>query len=368
MAMKTTFVIKQNIKNKVRKFIRCTIHTLAYYGGMFSILRWIKARKGQQLTIVTFHRIGGEDNSNSVYSLPTSFMSKSNFEHIIKFFRKKYSVISIADYLDHYRLHKKLPSNALIITFDDGYKDIFENGLSIFEKYDLPVTIFLTSSYIDNNKRFWWDYLYSLCKHCDSQTSMDNLPEDIYTEYLQDTLSSIFAIDRKHRDNLIISMITVLQDYDSAKIKLVTKDLSSRLHGDLSYFEKNNKMLSWRDIDELQAIGITFGSHSHSHLFFNNSLAESKITEQIQKSKRMLEDKLKCEINTFAYPGGKLTEKVKTFVRKAGYVIALTQNPGINSCEEDPFALKRINLWNGSVNGLGGRFSKSLLAMRLIKK
>jgi len=54
-------------------------------------------------------------------------------------------------------------------------------------------------------------------------------------------------------------------------------------------------------------------------------------------------------------------------VEDAGYKVALTQNSGINANDENLFALKRINLWDGSVNGFGNRFSKSCLAMRLVK-
>ena len=147
----------------------------------------------------------------------------------------------------------------------------------------------------------------------------------------------------------------------------MVNDLSNRLDYDLEILKSENKMLSWDNIRELRMSGITFGSHTRSHLFLNGSIAKDTILDEMVGSKLDIEDKLNSEVIAFAYPGGKISSQVKELVKESGYKVACTQNPGINSTDEDIFALKRINIWDGTVEGFGGKFSKSLLAMQLVK-
>ncbi len=342
-------------------------NTVCYYCGVFFIARFIANRRGYRTTILTFHRIGESRNGVIKHSLPTSFVSKKNFDRIIKFLTKYYNVISLADYFELRNSKREIPKNTLIITFDDGYKDNYESAFPILDKYKVPATIFLTSSFINNDNLFWWDHFYALCKNCRVNSSLHNLPNEIYSDYMKKKLYANFAMDKNERDQLIWSLIAELHNYDNNELHLLVNDLAKRFVYDLDVLKKENKMLSWEDVRELETAGITFGSHTRSHLFLNGFQSENIVYDELQGSKRDIEKNLKSEIKTFAYPGGKISERLKEIVKKSGYKLALTQKPGINSNEEDLLALKRFNIWEGTVTGFWGRFSKSLLAMKLIK-
>ena len=355
------------LKQKFRKFIRCVLYAAIFFSGIFFLVRFISNYRGKRVTILTFHRIGSNNNGKITHSLPTSFLSKRNFERTIKFLLKHYTVISLSDYLNKINTKEQLPKNSVIITFDDGYHDIYENGFQIFKKYKIPVIIFLTSSFMDSRKVFWWDLLYALFKNGVIDSSVNHFSNEIYTKDIENKLLSIFSIDRKKRDQLIISMITELQNYEYSSLKLLVQNLKKRIEIDSTTLVKENRMLSWNNIRELQSAGITFGSHTKSHVFFNDHLSKDIIGNEILNSKIDLENRLKNEIVAFAYPGGKISAQTKKLVKENGYKIACTQNSGINTIREDIFALKRINIWDGTVEGVNGRFSKSLLAITLIK-
>jgi len=355
------------MKIKIRKYLRVVLYTICFYCGIFFMVRFIANMRGNRTTILTFHRVGENTNGEITHSLPTSFVSKRNFERIITFLTKYYNVISLSDYLNLGDRKNKITKNSVLITFDDGYKDIYENGFSILKKYKVPATVFLTSSFIGSNNLFWWDHLYALCKNCTVNSSLQKLPNEVYSKHIQKKLYTIFAIDKKERNQLIWSLITELQDYNHSELQLLMDDLTKRFDYDLDVLKKENKMLSWENIRELKTVGITFGSHTRSHLFLNGSLSKDVVHDEVHGSKLDIEDNLNSEVFAFAYPGGKISQRLKEIVKKNGYKVACTQRPGINSKEEDIFALKRINIWDGTVAGFKGRFSKSLLAIKLIK-
>ncbi len=331
--------LNQIVKLKLRKLIRCVLYAICFHCGFFFLVRFISNYRGKRVTILTFHRIGNSNNVKITHSLPTSFISKNNFEAIIKFLLKYYTVISLSEYLNQFTKHQQPPKNSVIITFDDGYKDIHDNGFPILKKYKIPVTIFLTSSYMNSKKVFWWDKLFALCKNGVPDSSFKQFPNEIYPPEIQNRLLSVFALNKERRDPFLITLITELQNYDYSLIKLIVQDLQKRLGVDLKTVPNKNKMLAWNNIRELQSIGVTFGSHTRTHLFLNHHLPKDIIVDETLNSKIELEQKLNHEITAFAYPGGKVSPKIKEIVKTYGYKVACTQVPGINSIKEDIYAL-----------------------------
>ncbi|MBS4059497.1 MAG: polysaccharide deacetylase family protein [Bacteroidetes bacterium] len=59
------------------------------------------------------------------------------------------------------------PKQAYVsISFDDGWSSIYENAFPILNKYDLPATVFVVTSYIGSEKNFMdWNELLILSRH-----------------------------------------------------------------------------------------------------------------------------------------------------------------------------------------------------------
>lgn len=88
--------------------------------------------------------------------------------------------------------------------------------------------------------------------------------------------------------------------------------------------------LDAEDIRELDAMGMTLGSHSHLHVrltTFDPATAET----QIRESKERLENVLGKPVGDFAFPGGACTRLLSTMVRSAGFSRQYTLAWGINT-------------------------------------
>ena len=65
------------------------------------------------------------------------------------------------------------PRRAVVVTFDDGYRDNLEAALPLLAAADVPATVFCTVGYIGREQPFWWDHLAAIV------LGPDRLPETL---------------------------------------------------------------------------------------------------------------------------------------------------------------------------------------------
>ena len=80
--------------------------------------------------------------------------------------------------------------------------------------------------------------------------------------------------------------------------------------------------LTWNEVQQLaKSDMVSIGGHTITHPILPN--CPSMIANrEIVESKRMIEDRLGCEIKHFSYPNGDFTEREMGMVKQAGYVTA----------------------------------------------
>ncbi|MHB8710581.1 MAG: polysaccharide deacetylase family protein [Minisyncoccota bacterium] len=77
--------------------------------------------------------------------------------------------------------------------------------------------------------------------------------------------------------------------------------------------------LTWDNLHALEAAGMTIGDHTRSHPYLTSIESTSALRDEIEGSKRVLEQKLGVPINEFAYPFGQYNSAIVSLVQKAGY-------------------------------------------------
>ncbi len=105
--------------------------------------------------------------------------------------------------------------------------------------------------------------------------------------------------------------------------------------------EATRLMLSWRQIAEIQAAGIECGGHTHTHPQLD-VLPLTKARSEIVTCKRMLEDALGQQVQSFAYPYGYYTKTTQRLVQAAGYTSACAVKHSMNVETTNLFALTRL--------------------------
>lgn len=105
---------------------------------------------GRTGVVVVFHRV---HEDRDVYGLSIDLRT---FKEYCEFFQRHFKVIPLGEFVA--KLERGEPLNRhLAITFDDGYRDNFDNAVPVLEKLALPATFFVVTQWIGSNVVPWWD-------------------------------------------------------------------------------------------------------------------------------------------------------------------------------------------------------------------
>jgi len=103
-------------------------------------------------------------------------------------------------------------------------------------------------------------------------------------------------------------------------------------------------IMDWGQLKDLVDAGMEVGSHTITHPYLTR-LPFAQAKEEIEGSKKLLEDKLGVEIRAFCYPYGDYNEQIRDMVAEAGYSVAYTTVSG--SVEESPnfYEIRRVTVF-----------------------
>jgi peptidoglycan/xylan/chitin deacetylase (PgdA/CDA1 family) len=110
--------------------------------------------------------------------------------------------------------------------------------------------------------------------------------------------------------------------------------------------EGERPMLDWPGLRDLHGAGVEIGAHSVRHLELD-TLSHSRARQEIEDSKRTLEDGLGESVATFAYPHGYASRATRRIVQEAGYLAACRVRHALSDVTEDLFTLSRIVVTSG---------------------
>lgn len=275
------------------------------------------------VVILLYHRVGPREDI-----WPSLSIKPQDFERQIRYLCKAYQVLPL-DKLVRYVQRKTLPQKAVVITFDDGYKDNYTYAYPILKKYNVPATIFLTTGHIGHGEPFWWDKVAYLIQN----TTLETLELDELGVYplhsIGDKLEAISRVKEglkiysEEKKNLLIEKLVIVSGVD------IPVNLGKKL------------ILSWDEVREMKDGGIAFGAHSVTHAILTKLLPEEAKYEIVQ-SKKDIEDKLGQVITAFSYPNGDFNTELIKFVQESGFTCAVTCIPRMVSPRTSLHELGRI--------------------------
>jgi peptidoglycan/xylan/chitin deacetylase (PgdA/CDA1 family) len=240
----------------------------------------------QGVPLLAYHKIGEPAPASLdpfLYTRPRQFL-----DQLTALRRLGYSPASPAGPLPA----KDNPERQVVITFDDGYRSVFENARATLHDQGFSAIQFLVAGYLGRTNE--WD------------VAKGEVPEALM---------------------------------DIAQVR------------------------DWL------AAGHHIGSHSLTHPNLRH-LSPSRAREEIQASKKALEDCFGVAIQHFSYPYGSWNESVRDLVKEAGYHTACTMAFGVNLAGTPRFELRRIQPLSDRelLAKIGHRLSRKLTKMPIRRR
>lgn len=139
----------------------------------------------------------------------------------------------------------------------------------------------------------------------------------------------------------------VLERYGfQATVFLVADRIGGTNVWDQEEFGETLPLLDWREVRELQAAGVEFGSHTATHPWLP-SLSWAAAARELRRSRKVLEDGLGAPVTSVAYPWGAFGKAVQFLAGASGYEVAVSTAPGICEARHSLLALPRIEIEGG---------------------
>lgn len=282
----------------------------------------------RRLCILTYHR---------VLEQPTALLDSepdlAAFRWQMALLADCFNVLPLADALALLE-SGRLPPRAVCITFDDGYRSVYDLALPVLKEFGLPATVFVTSGHVGSGN-MWNDRIMA---------ALQNLPPRELD--LSDAGLGRFSLrtlaDRKDSLRLLTEASKYLPP--AARSALVRRlEAMAGSHG------AEDLMLSSDMVVALDRNGVEIGAHTITHPILT-SLDDDAARHEIGAGKRQLEALTGRPVRLFAYPNGKAGKDFDArhvaMVREAGFDAAFTTAAGAADQVRDRYQLPRSRPWD----------------------
>jgi len=293
-----------------------------------------------------YHRVLPPKERQESASHPAIIVERETFDLQMSLVRRRFNVLTLDQFMG--RMEGRIPfdNSSCLITFDDGWQDNYSHALPILKKYKLPAVVFLPVNYISQKRLFWQESLVHAL-HLAVMTARQDpgktsrLREIIEPLYLGDVLN---IQEEDPRGCIIAAISQQRKRFTPSSVERAVCMLKNELSVEQGEASSVDGFLSWEEIDIMSREGIQFGGHgAEHHLLSHLTVDEARV--EVEQSKAVIARHLKEEPCSFSYPRGYWTPQVVELVKQAGYRLAFLAKGGSVRCEDDLYALQRINIY-----------------------
>lgn len=302
---------------------------------------------GGKNIILAYHSLSETDpgkRSDCGYVSPRQRIPLNLFEKQLHWLSQFADFVSLSDIVtsassDRWRV---------AVTFDDGYRDNIEFGLPLFRRYEVPVTWFLSTRFIEERDYLpWWDLVDYMMQHVHGRVEV-TIDSTVHRYNLDEQSDS----DR-FRKNMREAFMTAEQSSYDAIYESLRKECARFKALPPNAFADRELV-----IRAASSPWISIGAHTVSHLNLA-SVSPKTVWHEVSTGQTQLQGWTGEPVDWFAYPyGGEVdyNKEVQSIVSESGFVGAVTTNRGYVSEGNDMLALPRFMVpsWAGMVGFKAG--------------
>ncbi|MGH8161993.1 MAG: polysaccharide deacetylase family protein [Gammaproteobacteria bacterium] len=311
--------------------------------------------------VVGYHRVVEDFAAQAHGYKPSMLTSTAMLEKQLDWIGRRFAFADPDDMNDW--LAGRCPEGrpVAIITFDDGYRDVYENALPLLKRKGIPAVVFVVTDLVGTDRLLLHDELFLLLSRAfsnwrDPGKRVRELLEEAEAGKWWPALSAEEnATPLRWKQALLArlpqaALLRIIQTLRREAI--IPDDIAAGLQA-----------MDWDMLGKLRDAGICVGSHTRSHVLLTNEEPRTA-REQILDSRDVLEETLGSKVCHFAYPDGRFDESVVTAVAEAGYRFAYT------TCRhrDDRFpalTIPRRLLWENACMDSAGRFSSAVMSCQV---
>ena len=290
------------------------------------------------ITILTYHRVAPASAAGD-FEDGTVDVTPEAFDGHLAFAKRWFDIIGMDDLLAFVR-GGSLPQNPILFTFDDGYLDNRTAALPILQKHGARATFFISTTYVDDRRLFWWDRLSYMVKRSTRERVAIDYPARAAFPLTNaaERREAFLGLQRFITGHFGIDLWRFLDEVAGGTGVALSREDERRFAADM--------ILTWDDVKALRAAGMDIQSHTRDHCILS-TLGDTELRTELGKSREILEGVLREPVRALSYPVGRgvISSTVRAEMKNNGYELGFTNGSGINHrWDFDRFNVHRIGL------------------------
>ncbi|WP_051143710.1 polysaccharide deacetylase family protein [Psychromonas hadalis] len=308
----------------------------------FGVLAFLHYKNRHKICVLMLHGVMEKQTANTWNPL-RSQISPNELKRTLKILSGYYRFINIDQAVDILTGQMPLIDNAMLITFDDGYRNNIDYALPICEQFGIKPVLFVVTGHIDSGLPFWFDrFDYAL---------QQNMGEWLSLQYEHET----YLFDATSRGALQKSYKVFRDDCkrkftDDIKMNQLFNGLSEMLEqqsgkalSDICADDDWSAIASWSQLQKAVTQGrMDVASHTVDHFRLGN-LSAPQMLSQIKQSKIRIEEKMAVKCQYFCYPNGNYNKSAISLLKSNGFKAAFSTDVGLCQSKDDLMTLKRFS-------------------------
>jgi peptidoglycan/xylan/chitin deacetylase (PgdA/CDA1 family) len=229
--------------------------------------------------------------------------------------RDGYAMLTVTEAVHRLTEGQGFPRRSVVFTMDDGYRGALEQSADLVQAYDCPLTVFVTTGFIDGNCWLWWDQIEYVCLGS-GRTLIDVGWND-----------SIVRLDLRDRRTTINTLLQTcewcktLPDQDKWRF---IRSLADAAEVEIpARAPAQYAPLTWSEMRALEGKGITFGPHTVTHPILPK-VDDRQAVWEIAESCARVRGELARPVEVFAYPNGAYGDREIDVLARVGMLGAVT--------------------------------------------
>ena len=303
----------------VRSVVLRSLLNLSYHcGGPRARDAW----RGGQIRILMYHGVSSEERWDGVVNAHGYNVSLEVFRRQMAYLARACQVVSLSDAVTGTRLSRRTTN--VVLTFDDAYDNVYLNAWPLLWQHGFPALFALPTEFVREGQPLWNDIIEHAVSRCTVPRVRIAWQESRCEFALHEGSGRLELLDWLLEEGMRMN--------EAGRAQLMTA-MRQALDVDVSpealFASPDYRPLTPPHLQTLAASGLVeFASHSVHHAVLTR-LAPPQQREELEESKRHVEELTGQACQTFCVPGGVYNDKVLERAFAAGYARVLTSNPGV---------------------------------------
>jgi peptidoglycan/xylan/chitin deacetylase (PgdA/CDA1 family) len=149
------------------------------------------------------------------------------------------------------------------------------------------------------------------------------------------------TFDDGYADTLTQALPLLVKYGFTATCYLVSDAIGKHNLWDVAYLQEMKPLMDHQQVQHWLGAGMEIGSHSRSHPKLQD-MADAEAWPEIAESRDTLRAVYGVPIDHFSYPFGHFADATAELVKRAGYLSAVSLDPGIVRASDDHYRLPRV--------------------------